>query len=61
LPFEEQFELQIPQGAMHSFASPHNEVSWKLVARVEARKWPAAERSFSVLVYPDRSPAKVHG
>jgi hypothetical protein len=59
LPFEEQFEMQIPEGAMHSFESPHNELSWKLVARVEARKWPASERSFSVLVYPNHTPGKV--
>jgi hypothetical protein len=52
LPFEERFDLQIPEQAMHSFRSPHHEIRWKLLVRVEVRKWPAAERSFSVLVYP---------
>lgn len=59
LPFEEQFELRIPAEAMHSFRSPHHELAWKLVVRVEVRRWPMAERAFSVLVYPSRWPARV--
>ncbi|MFO0899282.1 MAG: DUF3592 domain-containing protein [Pirellulales bacterium] len=59
LPFEEQFELRVPEGAMHSFRSPHHEIAWKLVVRVEVRRWPPAERSFSVLVYPHRWPARI--
>ena len=38
--------------AMHSFHSPHNSVSWKLVVRGEVAHWPAFERGFPIVVYP---------
>jgi hypothetical protein len=53
--FERELELQVPTGIMHSFQANHNSVHWKLLVRGSTRRWPAIERSFPVVVYPDSS------
>lgn len=50
--FEASFPFTVPAGAMHSFAAPHNEVSWSLVVRGRMARWPEFERRFPVYVYP---------
>ena len=55
LPFETDCEVEIPIGAMHSFKSDHNEVTWKLVVKGKTSGWPEYERSFPVIVYPCRN------
>lgn len=50
--FEAGTTLQIPAAAMHSFASEHNSVSWRVVVRGHPVRWPAFTRSFPVVVFP---------
>lgn len=52
LPFEVECEMQVPAGAMHSFKSDHNEVTWKILVKGDVAGWPDYERSFPVIVYP---------
>ncbi len=49
--FQRECELQVPTGVMHSFRAKHNAVHWMLVARGQAKSWPAFERNFPVIVY----------
>jgi hypothetical protein len=51
-PWEQEFAIIVPMGAMHSFQSPHNAVSWKIVVIGESRPWPSFCRSFPVVVHP---------
>jgi len=53
-PFATRMELRVPEGAMHTFQSPHNAVKWKLIVRGDLHNWPDFERVFSLLVYPGR-------
>ena len=50
--------LQLPATAMHSFASPHNAIAWKVIVEGEVSRWPSFYRSFPVVVYPPVPPAK---
>jgi hypothetical protein len=50
--FEASFSVDVPQGAMHSFAAPHNAITWSLVVRGRMARWPEFERRFSIYVYP---------
>lgn len=50
--FECQASFTVPQGAMHSFLSPHNAISWKLVVEGNFYRWPPLVRCFPVVVYP---------
>ena len=52
LPFEDECELAMPVGAMHSFKAEHNEINWKVVVQGDADGWPDYERSFSLIVRP---------
>jgi len=54
-PFETECDLEVPAGAMHSFKSKHNEITWKIVVRGSPARWPDFERSFPVIVYPGRN------
>ena len=53
LPFESRCRVQVPEGAMHSFAANFNEVSWKLVVKGNVDGWPPYEREFQIVVNPD--------
>lgn len=50
--WEQEFDMLVPQSAMHSFQSPHNAVRWKIVVSGESRPWPSFSRSFPVVVHP---------
>ena len=54
-PFEASCEVQMPDRAMHSFQSAHNEVNWRFIVRGKISGWPDYERSFPVLVYPSEN------
>jgi hypothetical protein len=53
--FEREFKLEVPTGIMHSFQANHNAIHWKLLVRGSTQRWPAIERSFPIVVYPDSS------
>jgi hypothetical protein len=53
--FETRTQVEIPQGAMHSFSSAHNVVRWRLVVRGTHDRWPAFTRVFPVVVFPPES------
>ena len=50
--FEAEFDVSVPDAAMHSFVSPHNAVVWTLVVRGRMARWGEFERRFPVYVYP---------
>ncbi|MHB8899317.1 MAG: DUF3592 domain-containing protein [Thermoguttaceae bacterium] len=52
VPFEVTCDVRMPENAMHSFKSAHNEVNWRFVVRGKVAGWPDFERSFPILVYP---------
>jgi hypothetical protein len=52
LPFESRCQIRVPESAMHSFHSDHNEVSWKLVVKGSVVGWPDYEREFQIVVNP---------
>ncbi len=54
-PFETQLTLEIPEGAMHSFRSDHNQIHWKLVVAGEMARRRGFERSFTLHVHPRRA------
>lgn len=51
-PFTEDFELSIPEQAMHSFKSKSNRIQWMIVVTGQAKNWPRLKRRFVVSVYP---------
>ena len=51
-PFEEHKTLTIPKGAMHSFISPHNRISWKLTVKAQVAKRAGYQRDFPLIVVP---------
>ena len=53
--FEANCDIELPKGAMHSFKSEHNEVSWKVVVKGQVASWPDYERCFPVIVYPNKN------
>jgi len=52
LPFESRCQIAVPAGAMHSFLTSHNEVSWKLIVRGSVRGKPEYQREFQIVVNP---------
>jgi hypothetical protein len=52
LPFEAEFDLAVPPGAMHSFKAPHNEIRWKVVVTGDVARWPDYTRCFPVVIRP---------
>ncbi len=54
--FEGRAEFLVPVTAMHSFASEHNSVTWRVVIRGRPSRWPSFIRSFPVLIYPAVTP-----
>jgi hypothetical protein len=58
--FEERTTFEIPGDTMHSFATEHNAVRWRLVVRGTPARWPAFMRIFPIVVHPvDPAPARV--
>ena len=50
--FEAHATVQVPETAMHSFASEHNSVRWTIVVRGTPTGWPAFRRIFPLVVFP---------
>jgi hypothetical protein len=51
-PFQARCEFVVPVGAMHSFRSEHNSVTWRLVVEGRVAGWPKYRRDYPVIVYP---------
>lgn len=51
-PLEADLPLFIPEKAMHSFKTMHNEVHWQLVVHGKPESMPAFKRQFPVHIYP---------
>ncbi len=56
--FEARTVLELPVTAMHSFASEHNAVHWRVVVRGRPDRWPSFTRSFPVIVFPPAGEAR---
>ncbi|MEX0866325.1 MAG: DUF3592 domain-containing protein, partial [Pirellulales bacterium] len=54
--FQEQTQMRLPEGAMHSLATDHNSVQWMLLVRGDLEHWPDFERRFPIIVHPPTSP-----
>lgn len=50
--FEDRCTVRLPDAAMHSFKSDHNEIRWSLVVQGEVARWPDYERRFPLVVHP---------
>ena len=50
--FQTQFDLVVPEGAMHSFNSDSNRVQWKIEIYGQAKGFPRVRRSFELIVMP---------
>ena len=50
--FEVRSTLRVPPAAMHSFATEHNAISWRVVVRGRPSRWPGFSRYFPVVVHP---------
>jgi hypothetical protein len=50
--FEARATIHVPAAAMHSFASEHNAVNWRVVVRGRPARWAPFTRSFPVVVFP---------
>jgi len=51
-PFIAEFDLEIPDHAIHSFRSANNRIQWKIIVEAEAKKWPKLNRTFRLSLYP---------
>lgn len=49
---EQEFFLQLPLQAMHSFRMENNEVSWKLEIEIQIAGWPKIRRECPIVVRP---------
>ena len=59
MPFQATCEFTVPAGAMHSFKSEHNSVTWRLVVEGRVAGWPDYRRDYPVIVCPDE-PTRGH-
>ncbi len=50
--FAAEFDVPVPESAMHSFVSQHNAVTWALIIRGRIARWGDFERRFPLYVYP---------
>ncbi len=55
--FETHVTVDIPSDAMHSFASDHNAVKWRIVIRGRPDRWPPFTRIFPLVVFPSHHAA----
>jgi len=51
-PLHEEFYLQLPEGAMHSFRQKNNEVTWKLEFTAQLTGWSELRRDCPIVVRP---------
>jgi len=59
--FEARSTVTIPADAMHSFASGHNAVRWRIEVRGTHARWPAFIRTFPLVVFPVANAGKIPG
>jgi hypothetical protein len=52
LPFEAEFDVNVPEGAMHSFKAAHNDISWFLSVEADLANRPNYRRSFPLVIRP---------
>ena len=55
--FETHVTVTIPADAMHSFASEHNAVKWRIIVRGQPERRPAFTRVFPLVVFPAQASA----
>ena len=51
-PFESEFPIEIPAGAMHSFQSSSNRITWQLEIHGKTTGFPNVVRNFEIIVIP---------
>ena len=51
-PFQSEFEFALPIGAMHSFHSPSNRITWQIEIHGQTKGFPKVKRNFEVIVIP---------
>ena len=51
-PFQSSFEFEIPAGAMHSFQSSCNRVTWQIEVRGQIKGFPLVTRVYEIIVVP---------
>ncbi|MDR2172360.1 MAG: hypothetical protein LBP59_19620 [Planctomycetaceae bacterium] len=51
-PLSEEFFLQLPLGAMHSFRQENNDISWKINITARIAGWPEVQRTCPIIVRP---------
>lgn len=56
-PWEQELQLDLPAGIMHSFRSAHNAVCWRITVSGDARPWPSFCLNFPVFVHPAVHPS----
>ena len=52
VPMEQEFFLQLPLGAMHSFRRENNEIRWRIGVFVQVVGWPDIHREYPIIVQP---------
>ena len=52
VPLEQEFFLQLPLGAMHSFRRENNEIQWRIDVFAQLVGWPDIHRDCQVIVQP---------
>lgn len=52
-PLEQELAVTVPRGAMHSFRTSHNEITWNIEVQGDVSGWPAYRRRFPVIVHPN--------
>ena len=51
-PFQTRFEFEVPSGAMHSFQSSSNRVTWQIEVRGQIKGFPLVTRVYEIIVVP---------
>ena len=52
IPIEQEFFLQLPLGAMHSFRQANNEIRWGIDVFAQVVGWPDIRRDYLIIVHP---------
>lgn len=52
MPLEQEFFLQLPLQAMHSFRMENNEIAWKLKIEIQVAGWPEIRLECPIIVQP---------
>ena len=51
-PFQARFKIEVPDGAMHSFQSSSNRVTWQIEVHGQIKGFPMVTRVYEVIVVP---------